>query len=142
LLFFGIGEMSKIAIITYACQWPILINTISGVHAIDPVWIKSAKSMGIKPLSLFVKVVLPATVPSIATGARLGGSMACVLLVAAEMVGASSGLGFLVLDAQYKFQLSKMYAAIVGIVLIGLSVNFMLVSLERRLTVWREKMEA
>jgi NitT/TauT family transport system permease protein len=140
ILFFGIGEVSKIAIITYACQWPILLNTISGVKGIDPIWIKSARSMGASNFELFYKIVLPATIPSIATGARLGASMAVVLLVGAEMIGASSGLGFLVLDTQYKFQLPKMYASILTIIIIGLCINYIFVWLERKLTVWKERM--
>jgi NitT/TauT family transport system permease protein len=142
ILFFGIGEVSKIAIIMYACQWPILMNTISGVKGIDPVWIKSARSMGSSSLELFYKIVLPATIPSIATGARLGASTAVVLLIAAEMIGASSGLGFLVQDTQYKFQLPKMYASIITIMCIGLTINYTFVWLERKLTVWRERMNA
>lgn len=142
ILFFGIGEISKIAIIFYACQWPILLNTIAGVKNIDPVWIKSARSMGTRGIKLFYKVVLPATIPSIATGARLGASTSVILLIGAEMIGASAGLGFLVLDTQYKFQLPKMYASILTIILIGLAINYIFVWLERRLTVWKERMNA
>jgi NitT/TauT family transport system permease protein len=142
ILFFGIGEVSKIAIILYACQWPVLLNTIGGVKSIDPIWIKSAKSMDTSSLELFYKIVLPASIPSIATGARLGASTAVILLIAAEMIGASAGLGFLVLDTQYKFQLPKMYASILAIILIGLSINYIFVWLERKLTVWKEGMKA
>lgn len=142
ILFFGIGEVSKVAIIAYACQWPILLNTVSGVKDVDPLLIKSARSMGASNFELFTKIVLPSAIPSIATGVRLGASTAVVLLVAAEMIGASAGLGFLVLDTQYKFEVPKMYAAIISIALLGLATNYIFVWLERRMTAWKEQVHA
>lgn len=139
ILFFGIGEISKVAVIAFACLWPILLNTISGVKEVDPLLIKSARSMGASNLDLFQKIILPAATPSILTGLRLSGSLAVILLIAAEMIGASAGLGFLVLDTQYKFEVPKMYAAIVTIALLGLAVNYGFVWLGRRMTAWKEQ---
>ncbi|MCX9010611.1 MAG: ABC transporter permease, partial [Candidatus Methanoperedens sp.] len=72
LLFFGIGEISKIAVIFWGTQWPILLNTINGVKSVDSLLIKSARSMGSNDYSIFKKVVLPSSLPSIITGLRLG----------------------------------------------------------------------
>lgn len=139
ILFFGIGELSKVLIIFYACMWSILLNTISGVRNVDPLFVKSARSMGASNFALFRKVVLPAAVPPVLTGVRLGAATAVVLLVAAEMLGASSGLGFLVMDSQFKFETEKMYVAIITIALLGLALNCFLIWLERRMTVWKEQ---
>ncbi|MCU7727539.1 ABC transporter permease [Actinoplanes sp. KI2] len=137
VLILGLGETSKIAIITYACAWPILLNTISGVRTVDPLLIKSARSLGLGPLRLFQKVVLPAAVPTIFTGIRLAGAYSILILIAAEMVGAKSGLGYLINYAQYNFAVPDMYAGIITISAIGLLVNQLLIALERRFSTWR-----
>ena len=84
VLILGLGETSKISIIVYGCAWPILLNTISGVKTVDPLLVKSARSMGLSQLRLFQKVVLPAAVPTIFTGIRLAGSYSVLILIAAE----------------------------------------------------------
>lgn len=137
-LILGIGETSKITLIVYACSWPILLNTISGVKNVDPLLIKSAKSMGLSPLKLFIKVILPAAVPTIFTGVRLAGAGSILVLIAAEMVGAKAGLGYLINYAQFNFQAPEMYAGIISISLIGLLFNQGLVTLEKRFTAWKQ----
>ncbi|MEZ0109554.1 NitT/TauT family transport system permease protein [Catenulispora sp. EB89] len=137
ILLLGIGETSKIAIVVYACTWPILLNTISGVRTVDPVLIKSARSMSLPPHRLFAKVILPASLPTVFTGIRLAGASSILVLVAAEMVGAKAGLGYLVNASQQNFAIPDMYAAIIAISVIGLLFNHLLVLLERRLTRWR-----
>lgn len=137
ILLLGIGETSKIAIVVYACTWPILLNTISGVRTVDPVLIKSARSMSLPPLRLFAKVILPASLPTVFTGIRLAGASSILVLVAAEMVGAKAGLGYLVNASQQNFAIPDMYAAIIAIAVVGLVFNHVLVLLERRLTRWR-----
>ncbi|MFB9330353.1 ABC transporter permease [Paenibacillus aurantiacus] len=137
-LILGIGETSKITLIVYACSWPILLNTISGVKNVDPLLIKSAKSMGLSPLKLFIKVILPAAVPTIFTGIRLAGAGSILVLIAAEMVGAKAGLGYLINYAQFNFQAPEMYAGIISISLIGLLFNQGLVTLEKRFTAWKQ----
>ncbi|BFU41795.1 ABC transporter permease [Krasilnikovia sp. MM14-A1004] len=137
VLILGLGETSKIAIIFYACAWPILLNTVSGVRTVDPLLIKSARSLGLGPLRLFQKVILPAAVPTIFTGIRLAGAYSILILIAAEMVGAKAGLGYLINYAQYNFAVPDMYAGIITISAIGLVVNQLLVLTERRFSTWR-----
>jgi len=142
ILLLGIGEASKLAIVIYACSWPILLNTISGVKNIDPLCIKSAQSMGVSQFALFRKVILPATIPTIFIGVRLAGSISILVLVAAEMIGAKAGLGYLIIYSQYNFQVPNMYAGIITISLIGLGVNKGLTYLGRRLTSWQPEVGA
>jgi NitT/TauT family transport system permease protein len=137
VLILGLGETSKISIIVYGCVWPILLNTISGVKAVDPLLVKSARSMGLRPLRLFRKVILPASVPTIFTGIRLAGAYSVLILIAAELAGAKAGLGYLISYAQQNFDIADMYAGILTVSAIGLAINHSLVHLERRFSTWR-----
>lgn len=136
-LILGIGETSKISIIVYASVWPVLYNTISGVRSVDPLLIKSARSLGVGQLRLFAKVVLPAAVPTIFTGIRLAGAASILVLITTEMVGAKAGLGYLILNSQFNFQIPQMYAGILTVSVIGVAFNYALLGLERRFSTWK-----
>ncbi|WP_230882418.1 ABC transporter permease [Planomonospora sp. ID91781] len=137
ILIFGLGEPSKIIFVFYACAWPILLNTISGVRTVEPLLVKSARSMGLGPFRLFQKVILPAAVPTVFTGIRLAGAYSILVLLFAEMVGAKAGLGYLIQDAQFSFRIPDMYAGIITISVLGLLFNLLLVTVERRFSTWR-----
>jgi NitT/TauT family transport system permease protein len=137
ILTLGIGQVSKIAVILYACAWPVLLNTISGVRSVDPLLVKSARSMGLSSLRLFQKVFLPAALPTIFTGIRLAGATSILVLLAAELQGATNGLGYLINVSETNFQIPDMYAGILTISMIGLIFNFILVRLERHFSTWR-----
>ncbi|HEV2098248.1 MAG TPA: ABC transporter permease [Stellaceae bacterium] len=136
-LILGIGETSKIAMVLYASAWPILLSTANGVRTVDPLLVKAARSMGLGSTRLFAKVILPASVPTIFTGIRLAAAHSILVLIAAEMVGAKAGLGYFVSAAEYNFQIPEMYAGILTLAALGLLVNFTLVHIERRLSMWR-----
>ncbi|NRQ39232.1 ABC transporter permease [Nonomuraea sp. NN258] len=136
-LILGIGEPTKITFVLYACSWPILLNTISGVKSVEPLLIKSARSMGLGPVRLFQKVILPAAVPAVFTGVRLAGAYSILVLLFAEMVGAKAGLGYLILDTQSSFRIPEMYAGIITISALGLLFNLLLIGVERRFSTWR-----
>ena len=136
-LLLGIGESSKIAIVIYVCSWSILLNTISGVRNVDPLLIKSARTMGLGKAALLRKVTLPASLPTIFVGIRLVGSSSLLVLVAAEMVGFKAWLGYLIQYSQYNFQIPQMYAGIIATTLLGLSFAKLLLWMERRFTSWR-----
>lgn len=139
ILIFGLGEVSKMAIIFWGTLWPTLLNTIGGVKGVDPLLVKSARSMGISQARLLFRVVLPAASPSILTGIRLSAANAVLVLVAAEMLGANSGLGFLIFYAEQSYAVPDMYAGILSLSVIGCGVNYLLVAFERRLTRWKEQ---
>lgn len=138
ILLLGLGETSKIAIVFYACVFPLLLNTISGVRNVDPLLIKSARSMGLSPVLLFRKVIIPASIPTIFVGVRQSAASSILVLVAAEMVGAKEGLGYLIQYTQFSFQIKEMYAGIITISFIGLVLNYVLVFIERKLTAWKQ----
>ena len=133
----GIGETSKIAIVAFACFFPILLNTISGVSNVDEQLLRTAKVLGLSPLATFVKVVFPAAVSTIFVGIRIAAEAAIIVLIAAEMIGATAGLGFLINYAQYNFLIPQMYAGIIAITMIGVAVNYGLVGIEKRLSRWK-----
>ncbi|MFB6615842.1 ABC transporter permease [Streptomyces sp. NPDC056367] len=137
VLLLGIGETSKISIVVYACVWPILLNTISAVGNADPTLVRLARSMDLSTPRLFQKVILPASVPVIFTGIRLAGAVSILVLVAAEMIGAKAGLGYLINASQFNFAIPQMYAGIITISAIGVAFNQLLVTVERRLSLWR-----
>ncbi|MDH2413088.1 ABC transporter permease [Nocardioides sp. CER19] len=136
-LILGIGDFSKIAMIAYACFWVVLFNTISGARNVDPLLVKSARSLGLSNLSLFRKVVLPAALPAIFTGVRLSGAASMMVLITTEFVGAKAGLGYLIISAENNFQIPEMYAGILTISVIGVGFNYLLLLLERRFSRWR-----
>lgn len=138
ILLFGIGEISKVAIIFWVCLWPVLLNTITGVKNVDVLLLKSARSMGVKGAELFFKVVLPAASVGIFHGLKTSCGTAFFILIAAEMIGASSGLGWLVFNAQTNYQIPKLFATTVVISALGLTLNYLFTRLEHRLISWKE----
>ncbi len=137
ILLLGIGEVSKVTMIVYSCAWPLLLNTIAAVKQVDPLLVKSARTMGATPLQLFVKVILPSALPTIFVGIRLASAAAMLVLIASEMVGAKAGLGYLVIYGQYSFLIPQMYFGVLAITTIGLLSNYGLEAVESRLTRWR-----
>lgn len=136
-LLLGIGELSKVSIVAYAAFFPVLLNTVAGVRTVDPLLVRAARTLGLSNLQLFAKVVLPSAVPTIFTGIRMAGTASILVLIAAEMVGAKAGLGYLIVNAQSSFQIPQMYAGILTVSVFGLVVNTALVRLERRFSRWR-----
>jgi NitT/TauT family transport system permease protein len=138
IVLFGIGEVSKIMMIFWVCLWPILLNTITGIQNVDGLLIKSARSLGVTGRQLFFKVILPAASPNIFHGLRTGAGVAFFMLIAAEMIGASSGLGWLVLNAQITYQIPKLFAATVMISALGLTLNYLFGRVEHKFLSWKE----
>ncbi|MGX1500791.1 sulfonate transport system permease protein [Labrenzia sp. MBR-25] len=136
ILLLGLGEASKIFVIFWATLFPILLATTGGVKEVDPKLIEMARTFGAARLTVFRRVVLPASIPSIFVGLRLSATTALLLLIAAEMIGANKGVGFQVMNAQYNFQIPLMFAAIFLLAFLGLGANWVLVLLQRRFCRW------
>ncbi|MDR3280533.1 MAG: ABC transporter permease [Synergistaceae bacterium] len=139
ILLFGLSELSKTIIIFWASLWPVLLNTSNGVKNVDKVLIQSAKSMGASRAFIFRRIILPAAAPEIFTGVRLGGGCCVMAVVAAEMIGANSGLGYLVLYSQETFNIPEMYAGIICLAILGLGLNYALYSMELFFTSWKQE---
>jgi ABC-type nitrate/sulfonate/bicarbonate transport system permease component len=141
MLWLGIGEQSKIAVIAAGAFFPILINTYAGVRGVNAIWIWRARSVGVSQLELLAKVILPAALPSILTGARLGMALAWVVLVAAEMVASRSGLGFRILYGQQMFETNVVFAGIVAISVLGFAFDRIIQLLSQRACRWHFRIE-
>ena len=113
ILFFGIGYATNVAIIYWVVVWPILLGTVNGVRQADPALVKYARSVGLPDRRIFTKVVLPSAAPSIITGMRLAATYSFLMLVVSEMVGASSGLGYLIVNAQYLLSVHLLYVGVI-----------------------------
>lgn len=126
LMWFGVGEESKLVLITYASLFPIVINTIAGVNEIDPVKYEAAESLGANRVQSFFTVTVPGSVPSILTGIRLGLSSAIISIVGAEMLAANSGLGYLIFTSRLYFRTDWIFVGIVTLGLLGFAADKLL----------------
>jgi NitT/TauT family transport system permease protein len=137
ILFFGIGESAKLAVIFWSSLWPVLFMTLAGVRGVDRALLKTARSMNAPRATVFLKVTLPASAPAVFTGIRMGGSIAFLMLIAAEMVGASQGLGWLIHNSQVNNIIPRVFAAALIIALLGVCLNFLLRCLEAHVVSWK-----
>lgn len=138
VMFFRIGEFSKTMVILWGVLWATLLNTIAGVRNVDPQLIKAARSMGVGRLRLFSTVVLPASLPYIFAGMRISATVSILILIAAEMMGASKGLGYALFFYQSNFKIPEMYAVLIVMAVFGVSLNYTLENIEKRSFRWRD----
>lgn len=137
IIWFGIGEPSKVATIAFGVFFPTVINTAGGVANVPRSLIAMGQSFGLSPWRIMTRIVLPGALPAILTGFRVSASIGIILLVAAEMIGAQYGLGALVLAAGNLMQTDLLIAGVVVLSLLGLIVAGLLGLIEKRLLRWR-----
>lgn len=126
LMWFGVGEESKLVLIMYATIFPVIINTIAGVASINPVKYQAAQSLGANAWQSFYTVTIPGAIPGIFTGIRLGLSGAIISIVAAEMLAASEGIGYLIYTSRLYYRTDWIFVGIVILGLIGFGVDKLL----------------
>ncbi|MEU7812306.1 ABC transporter permease [Pseudonocardia sp. NPDC049154] len=137
LLVFGLGEASKIAVVAVGVFYPIAVNTVAGVREIAPIYHDVGTNFGARRWQVFRTIALPGALPLILTGFNLAFGMALMLLVVAEMLGAKSGLGFLIWNSWQTFQVENMYVGLVVISLLGFLFALLVKLAERLLVPWR-----
>jgi NitT/TauT family transport system permease protein len=123
ILFMGIGEPAKITIVFWSCLWPIVFSTMAGTANADAVLIKAGRGFGGGPFDLFCKIVLPASAPKIFAGVRIAAGYSVFMLIAAEMMGGRSGLGWLILNDQVNYQIKNVFSVALVIAVIGLVID-------------------
>lgn len=133
VLLFGIGDLPAIVIIFIAAFFPVLLSTVSAVVRIQPIYFKVAENFGIKQPELLWKVILPAAFPGIANAIHLALGSAWIFLVAGEMVGAQSGLGYQIIDARNNVRADILLATIFVIGFIGLGLDYLIGLVEKRI---------
>lgn len=137
ILWLGIGNASKVAIVAYGAFWPIWLNTMLGVQEIPTLLHRSARVMGLQGHRYFLKVAFPAALPKIIAGVRISAAIALIVVIAAEMVQATSGIGYEIVNAEQTFHTANMLAYILVISVIGYLVNGVLRIVERRVYMGR-----
>lgn len=136
ILWFGIGEISKIYIIAYGAFFPIVLNTIFGIKSIDKNLLRMAESMNLKGFKLFKEVIFPGALPSILTGLRIGLGIGWMCLIAAEMIGATSGLGYMIEKSRLLLLIPRVILGMITIGFLGFISDRLLQRLERKLIPW------
>ncbi|MDS1138144.1 ABC transporter permease [Nitratireductor indicus] len=137
IIWFGIGEGSKVATILFGTFFPTVIATYAGVDNVDRNLIRMGQSFGLSWLSIVRKIIVPGAMPAILSGFRISASIAIVLLVAAEMIGAEFGVGAYILMAGALFALDQLIAGVALLSLLGLCIAWAIGKLEKRLLAWR-----
>lgn len=133
VLLFGIGDIPAIIIIFIAAFFPVLLSTVSAVGSIDPIYFKVSKNFGIRQPQLTWKIIFPAAFPQIASGIHLAIGTSWIFLVAGEMVGSQSGLGYQIIDARNNIRADILLATIVVIGVIGIILDSLLRLIENRI---------
>lgn len=136
MLLLGINDSMKVAVIVSGCIWPVLLNTIEGVRAVDPVLSDSARTYGIHGIARIRHLVLPGASPQIMAGVRQCLSIGVVLMVISEMFASSDGLGYTIVKFQRSFAIPEMWSGIVVLGLIGLLLSFLFQWTERHVLSW------
>ncbi len=133
LLIFGLGESSKIAMVAIGMFYPVVINTAVGVRQIDRIYLDVGKNFGANRWETFRTIAFPGALPFIMSGVKIGVGLGLILIAIAEMVGAQSGLGFMLWNAWQILQVNTMYVGLVMIALIGFLLSVILNEVERLL---------
>ncbi len=136
ILFCGLGAEMRISVITYGAFWPLLINTIYGVRAIDPQALDVARNFGITGTEALWRVTLPSALASIATGFRISATIALVITITTELIAGNNGIGFYISQMEQANRLPPMYAAILLTGILGYLLNTLYFTLEHRVVFW------
>jgi NitT/TauT family transport system permease protein len=136
-LWFGIGEPSKIATIAFGVFFPTIVSTCAAVDAVPRNLIRMAQSYGVPTSAIVRNVILPGSLPGILAGFRISTSIALIVLVSAEMIGARTGIGAFVLGAGNLMQTDQLLAGVALLSCLGLGISWLLGYAERRLLAWR-----
>jgi ABC-type nitrate/sulfonate/bicarbonate transport system permease component len=138
MLWFGIGDLSKILIIALACFYPAFINAFYGARATPRILVWSARNMGAADAQIFRRVVLPAAMPQIFAGLRVSFALSFIVMFATEMINARSGLGHLIRDAENSLQFDLMYVSLLTIAMLGYAGDRLLRFARQWLLPWEE----
>lgn len=139
LLIFGLGEASKIVMVALGVFFPVVINTISGVMQIDKIYLDVGKNFRASRWQTFRTVALPGALPSIMAGIKLGIGMGLILIAIAEMVGAKTGIGFMIWDAWQILSVETMYVGLIVISILGFLLTLILNEIEGWILPWKHE---
>ncbi len=133
---FKLGTEMEIAFIAFGTIWPILLNTIDGARSVDPLQVETARVFAVPARQRLTRLIVPATMPRMFAGLRLSVSLAVLLMVFAELVGSSNGVGYEMNNASSSFDLTMLWSGIVLLAILGIVLNALLAAVERRALRW------
>ena len=136
ILVMGVGTAMKVFIIAFVCLWPVLLNTMDGIAAIDPTLTETGRVYKIGLRDRIAYVLLPSAAPQIFAGMRNALSLALILMVISEMVASTNGIGYFVLQSQRSFAIPEMWSGIVLLGILGYVLNLIFALVERRVLRW------
>ena len=139
LLWFGLGDPSKIITIAVGVLFLVLVNTMTGVKSINPLLLKAALDLGASRLQIFTRVILPGALPNIFTGLRLGAGMALILVFITEIEATKAGLGFLLWESFQLLETKDVFAGVVTFGLLGVAATWLLQWIERVTCPWARR---
>ncbi|MDH2415200.1 ABC transporter permease [Nocardioides sp. CER19] len=137
ILWLGIGEAPKIAIVAFAVFFPVYINTYAGIRSVDVKYAEVAQVYGLSRVAVARRVLLPGALPGILVGIRYALALSWISVIVAEQLNASSGIGFLLVNARQFLQVDVMFVCLVLYALLGVVTDLVYRLVERRLLVWR-----
>jgi NitT/TauT family transport system permease protein len=141
ILWFGLGNPPAVFLIAIGAFFPVLINTIAGVRQVDSIYIRAARNLGANQRTLFLRVMLPAAVPYILSGVRIGIGTAFIVVIVSEMIAVNNGLGFRILEAREYFWSDKIIAGMITIGMLGLAIDTAVNKLNNHLLRWHRGLE-
>ncbi|MRV71255.1 ABC transporter permease subunit [Duganella sp. FT92W] len=141
ILWFGLGNAPAVFLIAIGAFFPVLMNTIAGVRQVDGIYIRAARNLGVSQRAMFVRVMLPAAVPYILSGVRIGIGTAFIVVIVSEMIAVNNGLGFRILEAREYFWSDKIIAGMISIGLLGLMIDIGMNKLNNHLLRWHRGLE-
>ncbi len=141
ILWFGLGNAPAIFLIALGAFFPVLMNTIAGVRQVDGIYVRAARNLGVSQRTMFVRVMLPAAVPYILSGVRIGIGTAFIVVIVSEMIAVNNGLGFRILEAREYFWSDKIIAGMISIGLLGLAIDIGMNKLNNHLLRWHRGLE-
>ncbi|MES2127551.1 MAG: ABC transporter permease [Pseudomonadota bacterium] len=141
ILWFGLGNPPAIFLISLGAFFPVLMNTIAGVRQVDSIYLRAARNLGASGSTMFVRVILPAAVPYILSGVRIGIGTAFIVVIVSEMIAVNNGLGFRILEAREYFWSDKIIAGMITIGLLGLAIDVGMNRLNNHLLRWHRGLE-
>jgi NitT/TauT family transport system permease protein len=139
MLFFGIGEASKVMIIFWVAVWQVAFHTLAGLLGVDQDLVKAARAMGAGRAAVFWKVYVPAALPDIFNGVKFGAQIAFVFVVSVEMLSSSAGLGWFINNAKHVYNLFDLYTGVIITAVLGILISKILTFIENRLFSWKER---
>jgi len=125
-----------VAIIAWACSWPVFVNTMDGVRSVDHILLNTARVLGLNHWAIIREITLPASLPQVLTGLRVGLGIAVAVGIITEMVVSATGIGSFILGSSLSFRVPEMYAGVVAIGLLGYLLNRVFLIIERRALKW------